>query len=815
MLQDLRYALRMLRKNPGFTIVAAVILALGIGANTAIFSVINAVLLRPLPFPTPERLVRVWERRPTSGETNIPVSGHEYVAWSKQSHVFERMALYDTDGVTLTGRGEPESLGILRVSADFFPLLGIRPALGRAILPGEDRSGNDRVAVLSDGFWRRRFGGDRTLVGQTITLSDQSYTVVGVMSPLPQSLSPDLWVPIDVPSEAQKVGRHSLNVIGRLKAGVSLAQAQADLDVVARRLAQQLPQENTDHGLKVLPLREDLVGDSRRALLVLMGAVGLVLLIACLNVASLLLARAVGRQREIAIRTALGASRLRLIRQLVTESVLLAGIGGTVGLLLAVWLTDLLPRIRAVSMPLLETAALDRTALAAATVLAILSGAACGLVPALQASRRQFVQAMNDGGRMSAEPGRRRLGAALVAAEVALALVLMVGTGLMLKSFIRLVSVDPGFSSQNVLVASLALPAPRYPKPEQSRRFFDELLERIRSVPGVESAGGTTNLPLQAGDNWMPFAIEGRPAQPPGQESNAPFRVVTPDYFRTLRIPLREGRFFSEADARISVPVIRWYDAQPYPANFEKPQAAPVAIISDAMAHQYWPNEDPIGRRFRLLYSPWITVVGVVGDVKHNSLDGPSYPHIYMPYSQEPRGEITLVARTAGDPLHFAAAVREQVRGLDARLPVAITAMDDVLSDSVGRQRFYVLLVGVFGALALGLAVLGVFGLVSQSVSQRTGEIGVRMALGANPGDILWLIIGQGFIPIFIGLCIGVAAALGLTQLMKNLLYDVSPNDPLTFVAVGLLLATVAMLANFIPAKRATKVDPMVALRYE
>jgi putative ABC transport system permease protein len=403
----------------------------------------------------------------------------------------------------------------------------------------------------------------------------------------------------------------------------------------------------------------------------------------------------------------------------------------------------------------------------------------------------------------------------LVAAEVALALVLTIAAGLMMKSFVRLASVDPGFDSQNVLVTSVALPGPTYPQPEQRRRFFDDLLARIKTVPGVQSVGGTTNLPLQGGDNWMPFSIEGRPVPKPGHEPYVPFRVVTPDYFRTLRIPLRRGRFFTEADRRVSVPVIRWYESQPYPVNFERPQAVPSAIVSEAMAHQYWGNENPIGRRFRLLFSPWITIVGVVGDVKHGSLDAPTYPHVYMPYTQEPWGEMTLVARTSGPPLRYASVVRDQVRGLDVKLPVAITPMDDVLADSVGRQRFYVLLVSTFGGLALVLAAVGIFGLASYWASQRTSEIGVRMALGAQRSDVLRLIIAQGFVPALVGVSAGAAGALALTWLIKSLLFEVSPFDPMTFVTVALLFAGVAMLANYVPARRATKVDPMVALRYE
>jgi len=813
--QDLRFGLRMLVKKPGFTTVAVLTLALGIGANTGIFSLIHAVLLRPLPFPDPNRLVTLWERRPESGEANIPISGFEFVAWRDQNHTFERMAFYETGFATLTGRGEAETVMLLRVSGDFFSLWGAQPALGRAIHPGEDRSSPAPIAVLSDAFWRRSFGADAGVVGKAITLDDHAYTVIGVMPPLPKTMSPDMWLPLDLPADARKVGKHSANVVGRLKRGVMLAQAQSDVDAVARTLEQRFPQDSTNHHVKVLPMREDMAGDLQRALAVLMCAVGFVLLIACLNVTSLLLTRAAGRQREMAIRTALGASRLRLIRQLVTESVMLAGMGGSVGLLLALGLARLLPHVRAVKIPLVETMAIDGPVLAAATLLALLSGLLAGVAPALRASRPQAIHGVNQGSRMPAGPGRRRLGAGLVAAEVAFALILLIGAGLMMKSFVRLVRVDPGFNPQNLLVTSVAIPASKYPRPEQAREFFMELLQRIRAVPGVMSTGATNYLPLQGGDNWVPFSIEGRPAPAPGREIQAPFRVVTSDYFRTLGIPLQAGRFFREADRRLSVPIIRWYDAQKYPPNFNQPQPIPVAIISEAMAHQYWPNENPLGRRFRILFSPWITVVGVVGDIKHNALNAPYYPHIYLSSLQEPWTGMTVVVKTSQAPTRYAAAVRDQIRSLDADVPVTITAMDDVLSDSVGRQRFYTLLVGAFGAAGLLLAVVGIFGLTSFSVSQRTSEIGVRMALGAQRGDILQMIVGQGLSPTLTGMAAGAVGALALTGLMKNLLYDTKPVDPITFITVSFLLAAMGLIASYIPARRATKVDPMVALRYE
>jgi len=546
-----------------------------------------------------------------------------------------------------------------------------------------------------------------------------------------------------------------------------------------------------------------------------MGAVGCVLLIACLNVAGLLLTRASLRRREIAIRAALGASRPRLVRQMVTESMLLAVSGGLLGLLLAMWLARLLPHIRGINIPLAETMRVDLPVLAVAIVLSLLSGLAAGVAPALRLSRTQSSPGMNESRQISAGPGRRRMGAALVATQVALALVLLMGAGLLLKSFVRLVNVETGFNTQHVLVTSVALPGPKYPHAGQSRSFFDALLERIKALPGVQAVGSTTNLPLQGSDNWIMFSIEGRPPAQPGHELSAPMRVVSPDYFRALGIPLRAGRLFNDGDARLAVPLIRWYPEQPNPANFDKLQPVPVALISEGMARQFWPDENPIGRRFRVLFSPWITVIGVVGDVKHNALDAPSYPHIYLPYLQEPVGEMTLAVRTAGDPLALAGSVREQIRTLDSALPVTITEMNEVVSGSVGRQRFYVLLAGVFGALALGLSVVGIFGLASYSVAQRVKEIGVRMALGAQRIDILWMVLGQTLLPALAGAVAGFAGALALARLIKSFLYEVSPADPMTLLSVVLLIASVALIASYIPARRAMRVDPNVALRCE
>ncbi len=818
--QDVRYAARTLARTPGFTLIALLTLALGIGANTAIFSLIHAVLLRPLPFAEPERLVILWERRPdTSREANIPVSGHEYAAWKGQSRALEAISLYGPESLTLSGGGEPEAVTALAVSSDFFSVLGVRPALGRAFVVGEDEAGRNRGAMLSHGFWRRRFAAREDVIGSQINLNDKAHTVVGVLPDLPDSLSPDLLVPIDLPGEVRAVGKHNHWVIARLRTGVTVAQAQSELDAIAKRLEQRMPRANTDHQVKVMPLREALVGDIRPALYLLFAAVGFVMLIACANVANLLLTRAAGRQKEVALRTALGASRARLIGQMLVESVMLAGIGGAAGLLLAAWVIDLLPRLlpRApvLNFPLFETTRVDGPVLAVAFLLSLLTGVLTGVAPAIRSSRPRLTEWLGEGSRISESRGRRGLRSLLVAAEVALALILLVGAGLMITSFVRLTGVNPGFSTSNVLVAPVTLSGAKYAPAEQRRAFYDELLVRLHRLPGVDVAGATSNLPLGGTDNWMPFAIEGRPKPPPGQELNAPFRVVTPGYFRALKIPLRSGRFFNDADRRISVPLIRWFPQQPFPPHFGQPQAAPVAIISHQAARQYWPGEDPMGKRIRVLFSPELTIVGVVGDIKHNALNAPSYPHIYLLHSQEPRNSLTFVMRTSAPPLQLAQAVRHQVRALDAGLPVTVRLMDEVFSESVGQQRFYALLVGLFGAMAMALAVVGIFGVVSYTAAQRTAEIGVRMALGAQRRDILQLIIGQGMRPILAGVIIGAGGALALTQFIEKLLYGVRPADPLTFASVALLLTAVAVLACYLPARRAARIDPLVALRHQ
>ena len=814
MLHDLRYAARGLLRSPGFTTVAVLTLALGIGANTAVFSLARAVFGNPLPFADSDRLVSLSERRSGSRNANIPVSGHEYEAWTGASHAFEAVAAFRGERLNLTGAGEPEAIEVVRVSANYLPLLGLQPALGRRFADGEDAAGRDGVAILSDRFWRRRFAADPGMVGRTVILDDRRFSVVGVLGPLPPSLSPDVLLPMDVPAQILAVGRHNLSVLARLRPAVTIEQANADLAAISARLAREMPDQNTGHSVHLSSLREELVGEFRPASKVMIAAVGFVLLIGCANVANLLLARGANRQKEIAIRTALGAGRARLVRQLVAESLVLAAAGGAAGLLISAWILDLVPDIPAVRIPLIETARLNWFGLAIGAMISLCTGLIAGIVPALRLSQVHPGWVREDG-RMSDDAGRRRLRATLVVVEVALTLVLLVGAGLLIGSFMRLVAVNPGFEADNVLVVPVDLPAARYPDAHERRAFLDRVIAGVEGLAGVESAGAVSHLPLGGADNWMPFAVAGRPAAARGQELYAPFRVATAHYFSALRIPLRRGRFFQDGDARRSIPVIRWFPQQPHPPAFGQPQPAPVAIVSEAAARQFFGEDDPLGQRIRVLFSPDLTIVGVVGDIKHNALNLPTVPHIYLPHAQEPWNSVSLVVKTSADPAQFAAAVRERIRTADAALPVNITTMNDVRAESTGRPRLYAVMTGIFGLVALGLAIVGIFGVVSYVAVQRTQEIGLRMALGAQPAEILGLVVRQGMHPILAGIGAGILGAAALTRFIGTLLYGVSPLDPLTFAAVIVLLAIVGLIACWIPARRATRVDPLTALRAE
>ncbi|HSE25469.1 MAG TPA: ABC transporter permease [Pyrinomonadaceae bacterium] len=812
MLRDLKYAVRVLLKKPTFTVVAIITLALGIGANTAIFSVVNAVLLRPLPFKEPDRLAIVWERRANSGEANLPVSGHEFAAWSERAKSFEAITMLQPDGLNLTGRGDAASLTAAHVTSQFFNVLGVPPRLGRGFLPGEDES-NAKVVVLGEKLWNQRFGSDVDVINQNITLNDQSYTVVGVMPTL--ELMPDLLLPIDLRGEVQKVGKHSHQVLARLKPGVSFQQAQADVAQVSKQLEQEFAQANAGHGVQVIPLHKDITGSAQLALFTLLGAVGFVLLIACANVANLLLTRAASRQREMAIRTALGAARWRLVRQSLIESLLLSLMGGGLGLLTTFWLVDAFSKITAVNLPRLNQVNIDTRVLFATLGFSLVTGLLTGIVPAWRNSEPRLAQWIGEGTRGSMSGRVRKIGNSLAVIEVALAVVLLVSGGLMLRSFVQLVRVNPGFDPHHVLRLDLGLSGLRYKEPQQQRAFYEELITELRGLPGVESVGATTQTPLSPGDNWSAFAIEGRPAPPPGQQQQAATRAVSNEYFQTLHIPLKSGRFFSDSDARVALPLMRWFDQQPFPAHFDDPQPAPAAIINETMAKLYWPNEDPIGKRLKIISSPWITVVGVVGDVHHTGLGTVPNPEIYLSHLQEPQTLLAVMIRTSVDPMQLATAARERVRLLDKDQPVTVTTMEEIFSQSVAGQRFNALLLGVFAALALILATIGIFGVINYSVAQRTHELGIRIALGAQRSDVFKLVIGQGLALALVGVGLGAAGAFAATRLLRGLLFGVSPTDALTFVIVSALVIAVALFACYLPGRRAMKVDPLEALRYE
>ena len=811
LIQDVRYGLRMLVKNPGFTAVAVITLALGIGANTAVFSVVNAVLLRPLPYKDAGRLVVVWEQNPERGWYRNIVSAANFVDWRKRNHVFTQMAAIDPQRTfNLTGGGEPEEVWGEQVTTNLFSLLGVRPVLGRDFLPEEDKPGGPRVVILSYGVWQRRYGGDASLVGKQISLNNDSYTVVGIM-PADFYFPPfwrelirvELWVPgLDLSNPVRT--DHADVALARLKPGVSPTQAQAEMDTIARGIQQQYP-EDKGWGVGLVALREQAVGDTRPALLVLFGAVGFVLLIACANVANLMLARATTREKEVAIRTALGAKRTRLIRQFLTESLVLAILGGALGLLLAAWSVQILVALSPKGALGLGGAGVDNVAisggvLAFTIAAAVATGIAFGVAPALAVSKPDLNQSLKEGGRSSGDGSRRnRLRSALVVWEFALALVLLVGAGLMIKTLVRLGQVDLGFNPQNVLTMRIALLGSRYKEPGAQAEFFKQLLERMKSLPGVRWASVSRGLPVE-GWNGMGFVTEENPSPPPNEEPDANYLVIGPDYFRVMGVPLLEGRLFTDQDTN---------------------ESARVVIVNEKLARKQWPGQDPIGRRLRMdgnNNSPWLTVVGVVGNVRTQWPFPDFLSELYVPYTQYPWLLFPrhLIVRTVSNPTGLATAIAHEVNALDKDQPVSdIRSLDQLVAEAVAQQRFAMVVLGAFASLALVLAAVGIYGVMAYSVTQRTHEIGLRMALGAQPGDVLSLVVGRGLILTLVGVGAGLAGALALTRFLSSLLYEVRPTDFGTFAAVSLLLIGVALLASYIPARRATKVDPMVALRYE
>jgi putative ABC transport system permease protein len=798
----------MLLKKPGFTVVAVLALALGIGANSAIFSVVNAVLLRSLPYKDPNQLVIAWETNPQLLsdylKTHNEAAPANFYDWQTQSHVFENLAAFRWRDYSLTGGDTPEQVRGNAVTTNMFATLGVQPILGRDFLPEEGQAGKENVVILSNGLWQRRFGAAPDIIGRQISVNGQPFTVVGVM---PQGFefpraAAELWSPL-APDDDLKANRraHFLYTRARLKPGVTMEQAQAEMDIIASRLRQQYPDTNNQRGIRLASLSQESVAQIRPALLILLAAVGFVLLIACANVANLMLARAAARQKEIAIRTALGAGRLRIIRQLLTESVLLSLLGGICGLLLALWGIDLLlasmPRQFALGIPGWNKIGLDYRVLSFTLLVSLLTGILFGLFPAWQASKYALNESLKEGGKSSASSGRKRFRNALIVSEVTLALVLLVGAGLMMKSLWRLMDVKPGFDPQNLTTLRIALPQSQYNRDEQVVAFYSELTGRIKNLPGVESVSTIDMMPMGGSGGTTTFLIEGRPAPPQGQYPEANARTSSPGYFQTMGIPIIKGRDFSEHDT-VNTPL--------------------AVVINETMARKYWPGEDPIGKR--LLdpgnRTPPAEVIGVVGDIKHFGLDDQAEEYIYTSSIQTPGNAMFLVVRTATDPVSMTATLRKEVQALDKDLPVFdVKPMNERIIESAGPRRLVMFLLGVFALVALILASVGIYGVMAYAVTQRTHEIGIRVALGARRGDILKLVIRQGMWLVLLGVTLGLLVSFAVTRFMAGLLFGVTANDPLTLAGVALLLAGIAFIACLIPARKATKVDPMVALRYE
>jgi putative ABC transport system permease protein len=810
LLQDLRYALRQLRKNPQFTALALLIVALGIGANTAIFSVVNAVLLRPLPFPQSERLVQVWHVPPAAsfhGMSTFAVSPANYLDWLDQSRVFEQMAIYGRNSFNLTNQSQPEAVMAARVSSAFFSVLRVHPLLGRAFMPEEDQSGRDHVALISQAFWQSHCGSNPNIVGQKIILDQQGYTVVGVMPakfffPAPDTeWQPQVWTPLGWTDKERAVrGNHNYLVLGRLKPEVSLKQAQAEMNTISRRLEQQYPADDKGWGAVVVPLRDQLVGEVRPALLVLLGAVAFVLLIACANLANLLLAKTLAKSKEIAIRTALGASRIRVLRQVLSETIVLALLGGTFGLLLAhIGIVSIVSFLSA-KLPRAGEIGLDGRVLGFTFAMSIVTGVLAGLAPAWRLTKSNVNEQLKQGsGRTGSDQSGNRTRSALVVAEIALSLTLLISAGLMVRSLWRLRNVDPGFDPHNLLTLTLDLPPVKYAEPTQQLGFVDEVLRRVRVLPGVDSAGAIDALPLSGNGSTQPIAVEGHPSLEMSEQPEVAVRTITPGYIYATRVAMLKGRDFTEADAA------------------DKPAAI---LISESLAERFWPNENPIGKRLTLSFFPGTSreVVGVVGDVKQDGLEvAERIATLYVPLAQTPnhRG-LSLVVRTRSNRVNLVSAVTDAVHQVDGEEPVVdVMTMDEILSGSVAQQRFNMLLLAAFAGLALFLAAVGIYGVLSYAVKRRLQEIGIRMALGAGRGDVLRMILGQGLRLAFMGVCIGLVASLGLTRFLTSQLFEVKASDPLTLTGVSLLLVTVSLAACYLPARRATKVEPTVALRYE
>ena len=811
-LADLRYGFRGLRHSPGFALGAIFVLALGIGANTAIFSIINAALLRPLPYEDSSRLMQVWHVPPAKsfpGITLFSVSPANFLDWQRQSSLFERMAAYGGRSLTFGGTERPEAIIAAAVAPEFFSVLRVRPAIGRTFTADETQSGGAKVILLSYKFWRDHFGSDPTIVGRDITIDSRPYSVVGVMPErfgLPSFAQ--VWVPLAWSNEERAIrGNHNYMVVGRLKAGVDVAQAKSELGAISARLEQQYPEDDKGWGATVVPLREQLVGDVRPALLVLFGAVVFVLLIACANVANLVLAKTLARRKEIAIRTALGAGQGAILRHLLAETVLLSLAGGVLGLLLADVSIRLLAKVFTDRLPNFVEINLDMEVLVFTLVLSIVTGVLAGLVPSLRFTRTDVNEALKQGqSRGSSDAGGGKTRNVLVVSEVALSLVLLIGAGLMVRTLWELRNVRPGFDSANVLTMSVSVPRDKFASPSGQINFFKEVLQQVRALPGVDSAGVIDSLPLGDGGSHQPFSIEGRPVLPMSEQPEVDVRLISPGYLRAMRVPVIRGRDLRDADAA------------------GRPGAT---LISDALARRFWPNEDPVGKHITLTFFPGVVreIVGITGDVKGDSLDQTRPADtLYVPLAQltVPPGEswrsfgLTIAVRTFSDPHLATSAVTSAIHQVGPDVPVLdVLSMDDVVAHSMSPQRFNFLLLAAFAALALLLAAVGIYGVLSYTVRRRVREIGIRMALGASHSDVLKMVVTDGMKPILAGVGIGLVAALALSRLVASLIFGVHPTDPLTFTAVVLILVTVGIIANILPAYRATRIEPVRILREE
>jgi len=815
--QDVRYGLRLLAKNPGFSALVIFTLALGIGANTAIFSVVNAVLLRPLPFEEPDRLVQIWHTPPQAsfpGITTFAVSPANFLDWRARSQAFEGMSAYGFGQYTLTGTGHPEAVRMVAVTSGFFSILRAQPLLGRAFLAEEDSPGRDHEVVLSYNLWRSRFGADRDIVGKNIALNEHAFTVIGVMGPnfefpisTDPTYSPQMWKPLGWTDQDRAIrDNHNYAVVARLKTGVTLQQARAELDSVSNQLAQQYPGDDKGWGATAIRLREDLVGDVRPALLILLGAVALVLLIACANVANLLLAKAMSRRKEIAIRVAMGASRPRLLQQGISETVLMALAGGALGLVFAHFGVILIVRFLAQRLPRSTEIGLDAWVFTFALGVSLLSGIAVGRVSALRFAKNDVSESLKQGlGRTSSDSGGTRTRNILVVSEVALSLMLLIGAGLLIRSLSVLRHVNPGFDPSRLLTLEVAIPSTKFSEPMQQVRYFDRVLDQVRGLPGVQSAGLIDSLPLSGGSH-QPVSVEGRPVVPMADQPEVDVRLISPGYISAMHIALLSGRDIDPSDV----------------------QGQPGAVlISQSFAKLFWPNENPIGKHLTLYFFRDLprVVVGVVADVKLDALNETRpTPALYTPLAQVAPTTggtwrsfgMNLAVRTNADPLNVVSMVTNSIREVDAEVPLLnLQTMEDSVSASLSPQRFTMLLLVAFAGTALLLAAAGIYGVMAYMVTRRTREIGVRMALGAAAGDVLRLVIGQGMWTTAIGVAIGIGGAIALTRTMQSLLFGVSTTDPMTLAGVVLLLAAVSVFACWIPARRATKVDPLVALRYE